>query len=63
MSSLSLLLAPDLKIYAYNELVDICERLVYVCFELLNMALQTGVCKQWIGLLEWITGLDYWTDL
>ena len=22
-----------------------------------------GVCKQWTGLLDWITGLDYWTDL
>ena len=22
-----------------------------------------GVCKLWTGLLEWITGLDYWTDL
>ena len=25
--------------------------------------LSAGVCKQWTGLLEWITGLDYWTDL
>ena len=23
----------------------------------------TGVCKQWTGLLDWITRLDYWTDL
>ena len=23
----------------------------------------SGVCKQWTGLLEWITGLDSWTDL
>ena len=22
-----------------------------------------GVCKQWTGLLEWIIGLDYWTNL
>ena len=22
-----------------------------------------GVCKQWTGQLDWITGLDYWTAL
>ena len=22
-----------------------------------------GVCKQWTGLLDWNTGLDYWTAL
>ena len=24
--------------------------------------LQLGEYKQWNGLLEWNTGLDYWTD-
>ena len=22
-----------------------------------------GVCIRWTGLLDWTTGLDYWTDL
>ena len=22
-----------------------------------------GVCIHWTGLLDWTTGLDYWTDL
>ena len=48
--SLSLLLAPDLEIYAYNESVDSCERLVYVCFELLNMALQNNRASSARGL-------------
>ena len=25
--------------------------------------LYRGVCIHWTGLLDWTTGLDYWTDL
>ena len=32
------------------------ERAYCLCFEL-------GRYKQWNGLLEWKTGLDYWTEL
>ena len=47
--SLLSLLAPDLEIYAYNK-SDICERLVYVCFKLLNMALQNNYASSARGL-------------
>ena len=28
-----------------------------------NQSFRMGVTIQWTGLLDWTTGLDYWTDI
>ena len=74
----SLICNPTLTVLGWNKLGN-CMLLYigwcpsrYPCYKYwkhfivstLAVALQClGVCKQWTGLLEWITGLDYWTDL
>ena len=36
---------------------------MYIANHIVYSYIITGRYKQWNGLLEWNTGLDYWTEL
>ena len=48
--------------YGAQDLLEPILWRVFYCFNV-SAPQPTGVTIQWTGLLDWNTGLDYWTDI